>query len=34
MTAYNSYLSNTMKTYIPSDEDLERGFSQIPKVDL
>ena len=34
MTAYNSYLSNTMKDYIPTDEDLLRGFEQLPKVEI
>ena len=32
MTAYNSYLNNTMKDYIPSDEDLQKGFDRLPKV--
>lgn len=34
MTAYNSYLSGTMTDYIPSDEDLQKGFDQLPKVEL
>lgn len=34
MTAYSSYLSNNMKDYIPSDEDLQKGFDQLPKVEL
>lgn len=34
MTAYNAYLSGTMTDYIPSDEDLQKGFDQLPKVDL
>lgn len=32
MTAYNSYLNNSMKDYIPSDEDLQKGFDRLPKV--
>lgn len=34
MTAYASYLSNNMKDYIPSDEDLQKGFDNLPKVEL
>lgn len=34
MTAYNAYLSGTMTDYIPSDEDLQKGFDKLPKVDL
>jgi len=34
MTAYMSYNSGTMTDYIPTDEDLEKGFATIPKVDL
>jgi tryptophan synthase beta chain len=33
MSAYTSYLEGTMTNYIPSDEELERGFSNLPKVD-
>ena len=32
MTAYNSYLSGTMTDYIPSDENLQKGFDLLPKV--
>ena len=32
MTAYGSYLNGTMTDYIPSDEDLQKGFDQLPKV--
>lgn len=33
MTAYHAYLNGTMTDYIPSDEDLQKGFELIPKVD-
>ncbi|MGI6045692.1 MAG: TrpB-like pyridoxal phosphate-dependent enzyme [Eggerthellaceae bacterium] len=33
MVAYQSYLDGTMTDYIPTDEDLERGFEYIPKID-
>ena len=32
MNAYTSYIEGTMTDYIPTDEDLEKGFSQLPKV--
>ncbi len=32
MAAYDSYLSGTMKTYIPTDEDLEKSFASLPKI--
>ncbi len=32
MTAYTSYLAQTMSDYIPTDEDLERAFAQLPKI--
>ncbi len=32
MTAYSAYLENKMTDYIPTDEDLERGFAQLPKI--
>ncbi|MEQ8196710.1 MAG: TrpB-like pyridoxal-phosphate dependent enzyme, partial [Clostridiaceae bacterium] len=32
MTAYESYLKGTMQDYIPTDKDLEKGFSELPKV--
>ena len=34
MTAYQSFHDGTMADYIPTDEDPERSFSQLPKVDL
>jgi tryptophan synthase beta chain len=32
MTAYAAYLNGTMSDYIPSDEDLQKGFDELPKV--
>mgnify|MGYP001439687500 CR=1 FL=1 len=32
MSAYDSYLQGTMADYIPTDEDLEKGFAGLPKV--
>lgn len=32
MTAYSSYYDGTMKDYIPSDEELEKGFAGIPDI--
>lgn len=32
MTAYSSYLNGTMSDYIPSDEDLQKGFDELPRV--
>jgi len=32
MTAYNSYLEGKMTDYVPTDEDLEKGFSKLPKI--
>ena len=32
MAAYVSYNSGTMVDYIPTDEDLEKGFAGLPKV--
>ncbi len=32
MTAYEAYLNKTMTDYIPTDEDLERSFAQLPEV--
>lgn len=34
MAAYKAYHDGTMQDYIPTDEDLERGFATLPKVDL
>ena len=33
MSAYASYHAGTMSDYIPTDEDLEKGFATLPKVD-
>lgn len=33
LTAYNDYLSGVMTDYIPSDEDLQKGFNTLPKID-
>lgn len=30
MTAYTSYLDGTMTDYIPTDEDLQKGFDSLP----
>jgi tryptophan synthase beta chain len=32
LNAYTSYLDGTMTDYIPTDEDLEKGFASLPKV--
>jgi len=32
MTAYDAYLNKTMTDYIPSDEDLQKGFAKLPEV--
>lgn len=32
MSAYDSFLQKTMSDYIPSDEDLQKGFAKLPKV--
>ena len=32
MTAYTSYQEGTMQDYIPTDEDLQRGFSGLPHI--
>ncbi|MDR0442793.1 MAG: TrpB-like pyridoxal phosphate-dependent enzyme [Treponema sp.] len=32
MTAYMAYNNKTMSDYIPSDEDLQRGFASIPDI--
>ena len=34
MFAYQSFLDGTMTDYIPTDEDLEKGFAFIPQLDL
>lgn len=33
MTAYTSYQEGTMTDYIPTDEDLQKGFDTLPKVE-
>jgi len=30
MTAYNSYLDGSMTDYVPTDEELEKGFAMLP----
>ncbi len=32
MTAYNAYLNGSMTDYIPTDEDLQKGFDELPKI--
>lgn len=32
MTAYDAFLKGTMTDYIPSDEDLRKGFEKLPEV--
>lgn len=32
MTAYSSYHDHTMVDYIPTDEDLQKSFAQLPKI--
>ena len=34
MTAYESFNNGKMSDYIPTDEDLEKGFAGIPAVNL
>ncbi len=34
MSAYAAYNEGRMSDYIPTDEDLEKGFATLPKVDL
>ncbi len=34
MVAYEKFNDGTMSDYIPTDEDLEKGFASIPKVEL
>ena len=33
MAAYMAYNDGSMNDYIPTDEELERGFATLPKVD-
>ena len=32
MTAYENYLSGRMTDYVPTDEDLARGFASLPDI--
>ncbi|WP_092754969.1 TrpB-like pyridoxal phosphate-dependent enzyme [Hydrogenoanaerobacterium saccharovorans] len=32
MTAYTSYLEGKMNDFIPTDEDLQKGFDKLPKI--
>ena len=32
MTAYTAYHEGRMQDYIPTDEELEKGFAQLPKI--
>ncbi len=32
MTAYSAYLEGTMQDYVPSEEDLKKGFDELPKI--
>ncbi len=32
MSAYSSYMQNTMNDYVPTDEDLQIGFNGLPQV--
>jgi len=34
MAAYMSYNAGTMTDYIPTDDDLEKGFATLPKVEI
>lgn len=34
MAAYSSYNNKTMTDYIPTDEDLQKGFDSLPQVNL
>ena len=34
MTAYTAYLEGTMSDYIPTDEELEKGFQTLPNITL
>ncbi|MDD6346802.1 MAG: TrpB-like pyridoxal phosphate-dependent enzyme [Lachnospiraceae bacterium] len=34
MVAYEQFNNGTMRDYIPTDADLEKGFASIPKIDL
>ena len=32
MTAYEAYLDGAMSDYVPTDEDLQKGFDSLPKI--
>lgn len=32
MTVYESYLSGAMADYVPTDEDLQKGFDSLPNI--
>jgi len=34
MTAYNSYHEGNMTDYVPTDEDLQKGFDRLPLVNI
>ena len=34
MVAYEKYNDGVMTDYIPTDEDLAKGFAGLPKIDL
>lgn len=34
LSAYMSYNDGTMTDYVPTDEDLEKGFASLPKVEI
>ena len=33
LAAYQAYNQGTMVDYVPTDEDLEKGFATLPKVE-
>ena len=33
MTAYQAYHDGNMSDFIPTDEDLEKGFATLPNID-
>lgn len=34
MTAYNAYNEGKMHDYIPTDEDLQKGFNSLPQIPI
>ena len=34
MSAYQAYNNGTMSDYVPTDEDLQKGFDSLPKIDI